>query len=90
MNKDIEKKAAALKYTEDEGAPKVVALGKRELAQKIIDTAKDSGVPIYENAPLAESLNNLSLGQEIPQELYEVVAQVLVFVAELDKPRRKR
>lgn len=85
------KQAAALKYDEENNnAPEIVALGKGEVAGKIIDTAKESGVPIYENAPLAESLNKLSIGQEIPRELYDVVAQVLIFVAQLDETRRRK
>lgn len=86
-NNENEKQAAALKYSEEDNAPRVVALGKRETAQRIIDTAKESGVPVYENEALAKSLNKLNLGQEIPRELYEIVAQVLVYIAEMDSKR---
>lgn len=90
-NQEKQKQVAALKYNKDQdNAPKIVALGKRETADKILEIAKKSNVPVYENAPLAESLNKLMIGQEIPSELYEIVAQVLVFVAELDVKRTKR
>ena len=86
MTKDNkEKQVAALKYNQDNNnAPEIVALGQNQMAERIINVAKESGVPIYENAPLAESLNKMRIGQEIPTELYEVVAQVLLYVAELD------
>lgn len=81
------KKAAAIKYEKENGAPQVVALGENNVADKIIEIAKQNDVTVYENAPLAESLNNLSIGQEIPKELYDVVAQILIFVAQLDESK---
>lgn len=83
-NKKI-KEVAALKYSPDESnAPKIVALGKGEAAKKIIEAAEKSNVPIYQNAELAHTLNKLKIGDEIPPELYEVVAEILVFVSNLD------
>lgn len=79
------KEAAALKYSPDDKAPKVVALGKGEIAEKILEAAKDNDVPVYENPELAHTLNMLSIGDEIPEELYEIVAQILVFVSDIDK-----
>jgi len=79
------KEAAALRYTPEKGgAPEVVALGKGEVAEKIISKAIESNVPLYEDAALAHALNHLNIGDEIPKELYDVVAQVLVFVSNLD------
>ncbi len=84
-NKEV-KEAAALRYSpEKNAAPKLVAAGKGEIAQKIIETAEKNDVPVYEDANLARTLNRLQLGDEIPPELYEVVAEVLVFVSTLDK-----
>lgn len=79
------KEVAALKYSPDDPAPKVVALGKGEIAEKILEAARENEVPIYENPELAHTLNALSIGDEIPPELYEIVAQILVFVSDLDK-----
>lgn len=90
MGENEQKKAAALKYSEENIAPEVVAQGKGEMALKLIEKAQDYNIPLYKNPLLAESLNNLSLGQEIPKELYEVVAQILVYVAELDEIRGKK
>lgn len=79
------KEAAALKYSPEKGgAPMIVALGKGEVAERMLETAKKSEVPIYEDTSLAHTLNAMNLGDEIPPELYEVVAQVLVFVSRLD------
>lgn len=80
------KEAAALKYSHGEdSAPKIIAAGKGEIAEKIIETAESSQVPVYRDDKLAHSLSQLALGQEIPQELFEVVAEVLIFVTNLDK-----
>jgi len=79
------KEAAALKYSPDiGGAPEIVALGRGDTAERIIAKAKENDVPLYEDANLAHTLNYLKIGNEIPRELYEVVAQVLVFVNKLD------
>lgn len=79
------KEAAALRYSpEKDGAPEIVALGRGEAAERIIAKAKENDVPLYEDANLAHTLNYLKIGNEIPRELYDVVAQVLVFVSKLD------
>ena len=83
--KRIVKEAAALKYSPEKGgAPEIVALGRGEKADRIIKKAKENDVPLYEDANLAHTLNYLRIGAEIPRELYEVVAQILVFVSKLD------
>lgn len=85
------KEAAALKYDpEKDTAPKIVALGQGEIAEKIFETARNNDVPIYEDANLAHTLNALNLLDEIPAELYEVVAQIMIFVSELDKTHGER
>ncbi|MDP4182282.1 MAG: EscU/YscU/HrcU family type III secretion system export apparatus switch protein [Bacillota bacterium] len=79
------KEAAALQYNPGEsGAPKIVALARGEVAEKIVEKAKENDVPVYENAGLAHALASMNLGDEIPPELYEVVAQILVFVGSID------
>lgn len=91
MEKKKIKEAAVLKYSpEDESAPKIVALGKGEIAERILEIAKENSVPVYENPELAHTLNAMSIGNEIPPQLYEVVAQILVFVSDLDNLQSKR
>lgn len=77
--------AVALKYEQDSGkAPVVVAKGEDYLAQKIKEKARECDVEIVENKPLARMLYyNVDLGTEIPQELYQAVAEVLAFVWKL-------
>lgn len=76
--------AVAIKYDDETGhAPKVVAKGLRKNAEKIKEIARQAGVPILRNVPLAQALNKLDVEEEIPEELYEAVAEVLNFVMEL-------
>ena len=74
--------AVALKYEQDSGkAPVVVAKGEDYLAQKIKEVARENSVEIVENKPLARMIYyNVDIGAEIPQELYQAVAEVLAFV----------
>ncbi len=81
--KDSVKTAVALAYNPGDVAPTILATGKGELAEKIIEKAKESDVPLYKDNKLAATLSKLEIGDTIPPELYEVVAEILVFVDEL-------
>ena len=84
------KTAVALAYDPNEdGAPKVIVSGKGALAEKIIEQAKDNKIPVHEDDKLAETLLRLEIGEMIPPELYEVVAEILVFVDAMDKIKAK-
>lgn len=83
------KQAIALEYNPQEDAPKVVATGRGILAEKIIEKAKESDIPIHRDDKLANTLSRLDIGDMIPPELYEVVAEILVFVDAMDKIRSK-
>jgi flagellar biosynthetic protein FlhB len=74
--------AVAIKYDADEAnAPIVVAKGEQYLAQKIKEVAKDNNVAVVENKPLPRSLYaTVDVGQEIPPELYQAVAEVLAVI----------
>ena len=74
--------AVALHYDRT-GAPRVVAKGKGTIGEKIIEVAKEHGIPIEENEVLAGALSNVEIGDEIPAELYKAVAEVLIFVLRL-------
>lgn len=81
--------AVALRYDGTSPAPKVIAKGQDILALKIREIAKEAGVPIVENKPLARGLHAaVEVGQEIPEDLYAAVAQVLAFVYRLKAQRR--
>ncbi len=82
------KKAVALSYKENEDiAPRVIAKGKGEIAEKIIETGEKSKIQIYEDGNLIEDLLKLELYDEIPPELYEAVAEIILFVHSLDKKK---
>jgi flagellar biosynthesis protein len=74
--------AVALQYDRS-GAPRVVAKGRGSIGEKIIEVAKAHDIPIEENEVLAGALSNVELGDEIPEELYKAVAEVLIFVLRL-------
>ncbi|MBI3179142.1 MAG: EscU/YscU/HrcU family type III secretion system export apparatus switch protein [Deltaproteobacteria bacterium] len=84
--------AVALKYDkEKEGAaPKVVAKGERMWAEKILESARAYGIPVVRNVPLAQALNKLDVGEEVPEELYEAVAEVLNFVYGLSQEQERK
>ncbi|TDF98245.1 EscU/YscU/HrcU family type III secretion system export apparatus switch protein [Paenibacillus piri] len=84
------KKAVALKYAPDQKAPVLVAKGKGHLADAIMKKAKDNGVPIQEDSSLVEVLSKLDLDQEIPSELYQLVAEILSFIYRSDGRARQQ
>lgn len=80
------RKAVALKYDAQlNSAPVVKAKGVGEVAERIIKIAKENGVPIKEDTDLAELLMKIELDEEIPPELYKVVAEIFAFVYRLNK-----
>lgn len=82
---DKPKKAAALSYDLNDEAPKVIAKGRGVVAQKILEKAQDENIPVYKDEKLVESLTQLEIGEYIPPELYQVVAEILVFIDKLDR-----
>lgn len=83
------KQAVALEYNPAEDAPRVIASGKGILAEKIIEKAQESDIPIHRDDKLADTLSRLDIGDMIPPELYEVVAEILVFVDSMDRLKGK-
>ena len=87
VDKDLT--AVALEYDPNDVAPKIVATGKGYTAQKILKTAKENDVPTYKDGKLADTLSKLDIGEAIPPELYEVVAEILLFVDGMEKVKAK-
>ena len=80
-------KAAALKYdSSTQKAPKVIASGKGEIANKIIQKAKEFDIPLFVNEELVNSLCDLEIDKEVPAELYSALVEVFVW---LNKQERK-
>jgi flagellar biosynthesis protein len=88
MSSDRKQQLAVALHYDHKGAPRVIAKGKGTIGAKIIEVAKEHNIPIEENEMLAGALSNVELGDEIPAELYKAVAEVLVFVLKLTRPRR--
>lgn len=83
------KRAVALQYGADDAAPVVVASGMGYLAEKIVDVAQENGVPVYEDDSLATILTQLSLGQQIPPELYQAIVEIYVYFLNFDPYNRE-
>lgn len=83
--------AVALRYDPDEmSAPVVVAKGQRLIAEKIKEIARQHGVPTVENVKVARLLFKVAeVGQAIPEDLYQAVAEILAFVYKISGKRRK-
>lgn len=80
------KKAVAMKYDPlTSSAPVVIAKGQGELAERIIEKAQQAGVAIQEDQSLVEVLSKLNVDQEIPPELFSVIAEILSFVYRADQ-----
>jgi flagellar biosynthesis protein FlhB len=83
--------AVALRYDASMSSPKVIAMGADLIAEKIKTAARLAGVPLVENVPLARGLfKSAHVGDEIPLELYQAVAEVLAYVYSLKNRRRAR
>lgn len=78
--------AVALRYvsTEDD-APRILAKGRGSLAERILQIAREHGVPVHPDADLVEVLVRLDVGQAIPPELYQAVAEVLAYIYRMNK-----
>ena len=89
--KNPRKAAVALKYDrESMPAPRVVAKGRGLVAERLIGLARQNGVPIVEDKLLVDMLDSLNVNQEIPGELYQVVAEILVAVYRAETARKAK
>ena len=85
---DAEKPTLAVALTYDKPrAPRVVAMGRGWLGEKIIESAREHGVPLQESPALAEALASVELETEIPEELYSAVAIVIGYVLRTNAAR---
>lgn len=91
MSENLENRAAvALRYEpEEDAAPRVTAKGRGLLADRIIELARQNGVPLRQDPGLVEILSRLELDQAIPPEAYRVVAEILAFVYTLNEDRKR-
>jgi flagellar biosynthesis protein len=86
MEADAHRSAAvALAYESADGAPRVVARGRGELALRIIERAREAGVFVHESPELVSLLLEVDLDARIPPELYVAVAEVLAWVYRVER-----
>jgi flagellar biosynthesis protein len=83
MSVEVRNQIAVALHYDKKGAPRVVAKGKGTIGTRIIEIAKAHDIPIEENEVLAGALSHVEIGDEIPEELYKAVAEVLIFVLRL-------
>jgi flagellar biosynthesis protein len=84
------KRASALKYGSGYEAPVVTAQGAGITAEKIIQKAEETDVPVVFNKELSDLLFNVDVGESIPAELYSAVAEILAYIMEIDKKVKRR
>ncbi|UOQ47892.1 EscU/YscU/HrcU family type III secretion system export apparatus switch protein [Gracilibacillus caseinilyticus] len=85
-NENYRKRAAALQYDSDsDHAPKLTASGKGYVAEEIIERAKANNIPIQSDPSLVTLLSELNINEQIPEELYHVVAEVFAYIYQVDK-----
>ncbi|MDQ0256210.1 flagellar biosynthesis protein [Evansella vedderi] len=78
--------AAVIRYDESSGEePKVIAQGKGYVAEKILALAKEHDIPMEEDAGLLENLLDMDLGDNIPPQLYGVMAEILLLIEEMER-----
>ena len=88
FNDVLNKKAVALSYDENKNAaPIIVASGMGYIAEKMVEVARESGVPVYEDNSLATMLTQLNLGAEIPTELYQAIIDIYIYFLKITKKR---
>lgn len=84
------KKAASLKYETSYEAPIVTAAGMGKIADRIVEEADKNDVPVVENEELANLLTKVDVGDAIPYELYDVVANIIAYVMDIDGTHKMR
>jgi flagellar biosynthesis protein len=93
MEKKIDKKKAiALRYEKDNSAyqvPTVIASGEGLVAENILKAALEADIPVQQDPDLAKALSQVELGDAVPEDLFPVIAEVLVFISRMNSKRAK-
>lgn len=84
------KMAAAIAFNPAvNAAPQVIAKGVGLIAENILSAAKETDIPVYVDEELVTQLHRIELGESIPVEMYEMVAEVLVFISQMDRKKSR-
>lgn len=87
-NNSSPKRAAALKYAPGKNkAPVVIASGSGYIADKVVEIAEESGIPVYKDDSLSSILSQLDAGTEIPEELFNAVVDIYVYFLNFKLPK---
>ena len=89
MSSRENKKAVALKYDKSDEAPVIVASGLGYMAEKIVEVASENNIAVYEDNSLATILSQMQLGQPIPEELYQAVIEIYVYLLKFKLPEEE-
>jgi flagellar biosynthesis protein len=83
-------RAVALKYQlgDRSQAPRVLAKGVGSVAERILDMARDKGIPLFSDPELVEVLGQLDVGREIQPELYQAVAEILIYIYKMNQKKK--
>ncbi len=81
-------KAIALRYDADkQSAPRLIAKGQGKVAERILESAAKNGIPLHKDPELIEILSKLDVGKEVPPDLYQAVAQILIYIYRMNQRR---
>ncbi len=85
--REVRKEAVALTYdkSKQDGAPRIIAKGKGLIADSIIERASEHNIPVHEDGSLVELLGKLNINEQIPEDLYQAVAEVFAFIYKADQ-----
>lgn len=88
--KDKSKHAVALKYDANKNnAPVVIASGSGYIADKVVEMAEESGVPVYRDDSLSVLLSQLDIGSEIPEELFSSIVDIYIYFLNFKIPKNE-
>lgn len=86
IDREVRKEAVALTYDKTkQDAPRIIAKGKGLIAEGILERANAHNIPVHEDGSLVELLGKLNINEQIPEELYQAVAEVFAFIYKVDQ-----
>lgn len=89
--REVRKEAIALSYNQaKQDAPRIIAKGKGLIAEEILERATEKNIPIHEDGSLVELLGKLNINEQIPEDLYQAVAEVFAFIYKTDQAASRK
>jgi len=89
--REVRKEAVALSYDNaKQDAPRIIARGKGLIAEEILERANENNIPVHEDGSLVELLGKLNINEQIPEDLYQAVAEVFAFIYKTDQAASRK